>query len=76
MGDPNLEFMLEPDLWPRWPYLPIRKRNPAGPFPFHGTLVQTSEGKFEFIQVDDGSKISRGGLELIQQLFDEGWIVD
>lgn len=76
MGDPNLEFMLEPDLWPRWPYLPLRKRNPTGGLPLIGTLAQTDEGKFDFVESFRSQSIRHGGLELIQQLFDDGWIVD
>lgn len=75
------EVMFDPESWPRWPHLPLKKDDSS----LFGILVETENG-FAFYQsniwkVVMGRRVlqghaDRGGKELIERLVQEGWIVD
>lgn len=42
----DLAMMKNPNLWPAWPVLPIKKRNSKGGFPESAFLIEAQDYKF------------------------------
>jgi hypothetical protein len=88
MSSPEKEFILNPDNWPQWPILPMKKPQPRG-FPEFGFLYSRSlNGPFPESPVtlfkglifDLSSKplkdIPSELFESVDKLLEAGWVVD
>lgn len=74
----DLEMMQDPDEWPLWPQLPLKKRS-DWPQPRAGFLVAIPELKpIVFIGVVGTVKQDRPRIEYSSfgELVEDGWLVD
>lgn len=78
----QLKFMRDPNEWPRWPLLPMKRRGARGQFPDCGFLV-TGQGpvihRAAIYQVEVGTRwdsFSREMYESFERLYDSGWEID
>jgi len=77
---PSEEYMLtHPDEWPQWPYLPMKKRDLAKQ---RVNLGLVREGGATGLQFSENQNLFFSSHErewrdvTIQQLAEEGWVVD
>ena len=70
------EFMSNPDLWPNWPLLPIKKRGhrEVGVLWNFGTEIRFGENQNMYMLNTEG--IQDWPIANIVQLLEEGWVVD
>lgn len=83
----DLEMMKDPNRWPLWPRLPLKHRTERQllGLPRHAVLLEVGLGNnvFEFygdtnIYMPLAGKTPdvSGGVEMMEQLVELGWIVD
>jgi hypothetical protein len=78
----DLEFIADPDRWPNWPFLPLKKPQPEGP-PECVLCVRVAEGwaifranLFMLVRVAEGWAIFRANLFMLPEPeeFKAAWI--
>lgn len=82
----DAEMMADPERWPRWPCLPLKKPGPRGQTPRHGFLL-AQEGMLTTIHIGsifdvervNGAARSQGEQERyssVAEIVAAGWMVD
>ncbi len=77
----ELAMMAQPDRWPAWPRLPLKRRDRK---PNLGYLLETSEvlavvylrNVFDDRAVDPGSEVPTMEYGSLEAMVDDGWVVD
>lgn len=77
-------FIINPELWPRWPHLPMKKPSRSGGWPQLGVLVDSSlVGELRFpaeLHISDGASPSKvqevKTFASVEAILADGWIVD
>lgn len=79
------EFMLNPELWPMWPALSVKRRKPGGGWPDLGILLDShaSEPTVYLTTLHD-LVVNENALEVctketfkdVDEMLQAGWIVD
>jgi hypothetical protein len=70
------EFIESPDLWPMWPYLPMKNGDRAGYF-FNSSFEDAAALQFWTGNVYDRQSTSKQPTELtVEQVLAAGWRVD
>ena len=80
------EFIQEPDMWPNWPYCPMKKRDEKEHYPSRfGLLVETGEAFWQStVYLDRNLYSPQGKLSeaekkvyaSIDEMLADGWSVD
>lgn len=79
----DIEMISNVGNWPRWPYLPMKRRRPDGRMPECGVLVVVGENPLAFKFAKDANlwHLSTEQIQTAvevdpQQLLNEGWEID
>ena len=79
----QLAMMQSPDTWPRWPFLPLIRRNKApNPFGVEGLLYDDSANKFTvyyanlFMLPQNLAACASKTYESYEAILADGWEVD
>lgn len=77
----DAEMMRRPNLWPRWPVLPLKRRSAETGFPETGMLVEASDVPLTTVLVGtifdaDVFALPRKEYESADAIVADGWIVD
>jgi hypothetical protein len=87
MSDLDADMMRDPDQWPRWPVLPLKKPSPRS-FPEFGFLYSRSakgnlpepvtlyKGAILDVAKKPLNEIPQEQFETIEKLREAGWVVD
>lgn len=78
----DLQMMQDPDEWPYWPQLPLKRRfrdKPRKPGPMYGFLVAIPELRpIVFVGLIGAVQENRPTIEYssFEELLEDGWLVD
>jgi hypothetical protein len=79
----EIDMVQNPDEWPRWPYLPMKKHVKDGAFPLFGWLCDTGTSQIG-VTLYSGDFATDRKLENVQTthytdpaaMIDDGWVID
>jgi hypothetical protein len=76
-------MILHPNLWPKWPYLPVKRRLEGGSFPETGVIWIGTKFNIYFVNLFDMPKSAEEfkatnhiPYNNVDELIADGWIVD
>ncbi len=77
----DLELVNNPDAWPCWPRLPMKKYsdNQTGDFPEFGFIVEGGGSTVylgSVFGVIDMGQVKRKHYDSFNEMLDDGWVVD
>ncbi len=75
------EFIQNPNAWPNWPILPMKRANEGEPgaFPICGFIrlgVNTTIHLGSIHDNIDSNQVEKKEYSSLDELFDDGWVVD
>jgi hypothetical protein len=76
MGLTDAKIIADPDLWPKWPYLPLKKLNHHGGFLYYDSRLPITVYLGNLWRHDPIEKLEKIQYRSIELMLTDGWKID